>query len=530
MLHTEKSNPIIISFALSAVMVISILSKFSFIFPIQIAIFLFVLLLFFYLVNTNKFKLNFYIISLIFFLITCCLSYINADFKVNVRDYLVILSSALMAGFSFSFLSVEWKKKVLFVPLFISLWLAMILFTRFVTNPQGFFYGDEFYETMALNINIIAGFLALVYPLFFIFIKEKKNTKVYVAMMVFVLLAIFLTKCRIVVLLSTISTIIFLFEYRKNKFVKVLIVLSIVLLISGICYISFLKLASNSVADRIVWWKTAYLIFKENIFFGCGLGNYMILFKTFRPELVVNTLYAHNIFLELLAEVGIVGLCGFVVLIFSFYKKFIENMLKSENKSFYFYIAISVTSFIMINLVDYNFFVPANMLFFFIIFASMFHVETEGRKKIKINSYICLVVYVGMIVILARPIIANNYYKKGIGFYVSGYYKVAIEEFSKAIKFDKKNPEYYAQVSRSYFALYDKERNEKGQIYADKAVEYLQQAINLNMYAAQLKASLAAVYWNNGKKEEALKAIQDAMKYDKYDPYYEEYYYQIKNS
>ena len=306
--------------------------------------------------------------------------------------------------------------------------------------------------------------------------------------------------------------------------------MSIAILISGIGYISFLKSASNSVADRIVWWKTAYLIFKENMFFGCGLGNFMTLFKTFRPELVVNTLYTHNIFLELLAEVGIVGLFGFVVLLFSFYKRFVENMLKGEDKSFYVYIAISVTSFIAINFVDYNFFVPANMLMFFIVFSSMFNTETQKREKIKINLYICLAVYVAAVVFFARPIIANNYYKKGIGFYVSGYYKVAIEEFGKAIKYDKNNPEYYAQVSRSYFALYDKERNEKGQVYADKAVEYLQKAIKLNMYAAQLKASLAAVYWNNGKKEEALEAIQEAMKYDKYDPYYEEYYYQIKNS
>lgn len=530
MLQIKKSNSIIIAFVLSAVMVISILSKFSFIFPIQVAIFLLVLLLFIYLVNTNKFKPNFYILSLILFLITCCLSYINADFKVNVRDYIIILSSAMMAGFCFSFLSVEWKKKVLFVPLFISLWLAMILFTRFITNPQGFFYGDDFYESMALNINIIAGFLALIYPLFFIFIKEQKNTKVFIAMMLFVLFAIFLTKCRIVVLLSTISTIIFLFEYRKNKFIKVLIVLSIVLLISGIGYISFLKMASNSVADRIIWWKTAYLIFKENIFFGCGLGNYMTLFKAFRPELVIGTLYAHNIFLELLAEIGIVGLLSFVVLLFSFYKKFIENILKEKDKSFYIYIAISITSFIAINLVDYNFFVPANMIMFFIVFSSMFYVEGEERQKIKINFYACLAAYVVFVILFARPVIANNYYKKGINFYVSGHYKVAIEEFNKAINFDKNNPEYYAQVSRAYFALYDKERNEKGQIYADKAVEYLQHAIKLNKYAAQLKASLAAVYWNNGKKEEALEAIQEAMKYDKHDPDYEAYYYQLKNS
>jgi O-antigen ligase len=278
----------------------------------------------------------------------------------------------MMAGFCFSFLSVEWKKKVLFVPLFISLWLAMILFTRFITNPQGFFYGDDFYESMALNINIIAGFLALIYPLFFIFIKEQKNTKVFIAMMLFVLFAIFLTKCRIVVLLSTISTIIFLFEYRKNKFIKVLIVLSIILLISGIGYISFLKISSNSVADRIVWWKTAYLIFKENIFFGCGFGNYTVLFKAFRPELVLNTLFAHNIVMQLLAEVGLFGLFGFLILLTSFYTEFLKKILDNQDVTFHKSVVLRITSFLIITLFDYSFFAPANMIMFFIIFSAMF--------------------------------------------------------------------------------------------------------------------------------------------------------------
>ena len=530
MLQIKKSNSIITAFILSVAMVVSILSKFSFVFPIQIVIFLLVFSLFIYLVNTNKFKIDLYITALIVFFITTCLSYINADFKLNVRDYIIILSSALMAGFSFSFLSVEWKKKIFIVPIFIALWLSMILFIRFLTNPQGFFYGDNFYETMALNINVIAGFFALIYPLFFIYVKNKQNKKAFIALTIFVLIAISLTKCRIAILLSYISTIIFLFEYRKNKIIKALIVLSIVLLVCSIVYVSSLKSSFNSIGDRFVWWKTAYLIFKENVIFGCGFGNYMVLFKTFRPELVVNTLFAHNIFMQLLAETGIVGVLGFSVLLVSFYMKFIKRMKEGENSFFYICIATSITSFIIINLVDYSFFVPANMLMFFIVFSSMFYIETEQRKNLKVNLYICLLIFVIAVFFLSKPIIANNYYKKGIDSYVSGYYKLSIEEFEKAINYDKKNPEYYAQISRAYFALYHNNRGEQGQIYADNSIRYLKQAIDLNKYSAQLKESLAAVYWNNDKKEEALKYIQEAVKYDKYNPYYEEEYYKIKNS
>lgn len=530
MLQIKKSNSIIIAFILSVALVISILSKFSFAFPIQVVVFLLVFSLFIYLINTNKFKIDFYIITLIGFFLTTCLSYINADFKVNVRDYLIILSSALMAGFSFSFLSTEWKKKVFIVPIFISLWLAMILFTRFATHPELFFQIDNFYEDMALNVNVIAGFLALVFPLFFILIKERKNTKVYVAMMVFVLFAIFLTKCRIVILLSFISTIIFLLEYRKNKVVKILIMMLIISLIAAIGYASIVKISFNSVGDRFIWWKTAYLIFRENIFLGCGFGNYMVLFKTFRPELVINTLFAHNIFMQLLAEIGLIGLLSFIVLLFSFYKKFVDRIIEGQDVSFYAYITLSITSFIIINLVDYSFFVPANMLMFFIVFSSMFYIGAEQRKNLKVNLYICLLIFVVVTYFISKPIIANNYYKKGIDSYVAGYYKLSIEEFEKAINCDKKNPEYYAQVSRAYFALYDKHRGEEGQVYADNAIKYLKIAINLNKYSAQLKESLASVYWNNDNREKALEAIQEAIKYDKYNPYYEEEFYKIKNS
>ena len=95
MLQIEKSNSVIIAFMLSVLMVVSILSKFSFIPSIQIALFLLVLLLFIYLLNTTKIKLNSYIVTTILFFVASCLSYTGADFKVNVRDYLIILSSAL---------------------------------------------------------------------------------------------------------------------------------------------------------------------------------------------------------------------------------------------------------------------------------------------------------------------------------------------------------------------------------------------------------------------------------------------------
>ena len=160
----------------------------------------------------------------------------------------------------------------------------------------------------------------------------------------------------------------------------------------------------------------------------------------------------------------------------------------------------------------------------------MFSGETAKNNKGKIITLILVPLYVITVIFLIRPVIADIHYKKGIDFYVAGHYKMCIDEFDKAISFDKKNPEYYALVSRAYFALYDKMRNEAGQLYADKAIEYNKKAIELYKYGAQLREALASVYWNNGKNEEALKAMQEAVKYDRFNPYYEEEYYKIKNS
>ena len=528
--ETKKNNFIVLAFILSAITVISIVSKFSFILSTQIAIFVILLITAIFLINNYKFKINSYVIPSMFFLLVGAISYVNADFQTNVRDYIFILASALLAGFNFTFLPREMKKKVFIVPIFIALWLSMIIFSKFVSNPRGFFNDYDFYTVIALNINVIAAFLVLVYPLFFIYIKEKINTNVFISMAIFVLFAIFLTRSRVAILSAFVLTIIFLFLYRKNKYVKLLIALSVLLLVSSIIYVSILKSDFGSASERLVWWKTAYLIFKENIFFGSGLGNFSVLFKAFRPERVLNTLYVHNIIMQLLSDVGIFGLLGFVSVMVCFYVKVVDKVIEGKDTFFYVAVSLSVTFFIIMNMFDYGFFVPANMLMFFMLVASVFYANPSKLKKERINSYVLAAAVFVCCVVIVRPVISQIHYKKGIEYYIANQYKTAVEEFELAIKYDKKNPEYYAQVSKSYFALYDKHRGEIGKIYADNAIKYNKKAIDLYKHGAQLRASLASIYWNIDKKEEALSAIRDALKYDKYNPYFEEYYFQIKNS
>ncbi len=525
-----KNNFFITSFILAVVMIVSIVSKFSLVYSIQIAIFLILLSSTFFLLNNYKIKINSFVIPSAILLIVCCISYSFADFQANARDYIFVLISALLAGLNITFLPVDMKKKVLAVPLFIALWLSMILFSRFVSDPHSFLSVDEFYDAVALNINVIAGFLVLVYPLFFIFIKEKKNQNVFTAMMIFVLFAIVLTRSRIAIGVAFCLTFVFLLEYRKNIFVKILIGLFVLFLLASLGYISFLKSDFHSISERIIWWKTAYMIFKQNIFFGCGLGNYAVLFQNFRPELVLNTLFAHNIIMQFLSDTGILGLLSFVAIIVSFYVKVIDGIIAEKDNYFYVVIALSITAFLIINLVDYSFFVPANMMMFFIIMWSVFDAEPEKRKKSTANVYILTVLLLYIAAVTIKPVIGHIHYKKGIEYYVQDQYRLSVEEFEQAVKYDDKNPEYYTQLAKSYFALYDRLRGEKGQKYAEKSVEYNKKALELYKSSSQIRSYLSSIYWNLGDKENAVKYIEEAIVHDKFNPNLKEYLRQIKNS
>ncbi len=529
MLET-KNNFFVTAFLLAVIMVVSIVAKFSLVYSIQIAVFLILLTSTLFLLNNYKIKLNSYVLPSAALLIICCISYANADFQVNVRDYTFVLASALFAGFNMTFLPMDMRKKVFFVPLFIALWLSMILVSRFIANPQSFLTVDEFYDAVALNINVIAGFLVLVFPLFFLFIKEEKNRKVFIAMMVFVLGAIVLTRCRIAIAISFLLMFIFLLQYRKNNYIKILICLFALLLVASLVYISFLKSDFNSFSERLVWWKTAYIIFKQNILFGCGFGNYAVLFKTFRPELVLNTLFAHNIIMQFLSDTGILGLLSFVAIIISFYVKVIDRIIDEEDNYFYIVITLSITAFLIINLIDYSFFVPVNMMMFFLIMCSVFNAEPEKRQKRKMNIYIMTVLILYVAAVTIRPVIGYIHYKKGIEYYVQDQYRLAIEEFEQALKYDTKNPEYYTQLGKGYFALYDRFRGENAKEYADKSIENNKKALELYKNSSQIRSYLASMYWNLGNKEEALHYIKEAIAYDRFNPNLGEYLQMIRKS
>ena len=80
----------------------------------------------------------------------------------------------------------------------------------------------------------------------------------------------------------------------------------------------------SSLASRFTIWKSAGLMIENNPLFGIGPGNfqekYLEYQKYFPPYLEWSVPQPHNIFLAFWLESGLVGLIGFVILLFYFFR------------------------------------------------------------------------------------------------------------------------------------------------------------------------------------------------------------------
>lgn len=96
--------------------------------------------------------------------------------------------------------------------------------------------------------------------------------------------------------------------------------------------ISIVNLSDTSNSYRIRLWKITLDVIRDNWLVGVGFGH--IPFKqTFETYIrTMPTYHAHNTFLEITAEMGIVGLIILLTILFVIYKYSIRNLMKHQDK------------------------------------------------------------------------------------------------------------------------------------------------------------------------------------------------------
>ncbi len=212
---------------------------------------------------------------------------------------------------------------------------------------------------------LLGGYLAMTIPLVW---STRKKTLLLPPLFVALLLT---RSLGALASLGVVAAVISLFYIRSNIkktvfFVSMTIALAGVLLIRSNGAREHL-LPWFSLFSRIDFWKESWEIICNRPWMGSGLGNFSL----------PSSRYAHNSFLQLWAEGGVITLVSFLWLTGAV---LIKNHGQRE-KRFSSGLAAGVCVFLVHNLIDFSFFVPAVSLTWWILMGLLYFPGQEASKN-----------------------------------------------------------------------------------------------------------------------------------------------------
>jgi hypothetical protein len=148
---------------------------------------------------------------------------------------------------------------------------------------------------------------------------------------------------------------------------------------------------------RIHYWQGALGIIKDHWLAGVGPGNFYLIAPLYLNDIkdqrsidmernfIMNPSSAHNLFLNITAESGVIGLSLFLILIYSVFSKsccLIRNAERCVHDPV-FYAAVSISGYLIHNLVEFNWY-PSEFIYTFTIM--VFIIDFSARKYIFISN------------------------------------------------------------------------------------------------------------------------------------------------
>lgn len=405
------------------------------------------------------------------------------------------------------------------------------------------------------NKNFFAGFLCLVIPVstaFSVYYWRSRRIRYFVLLTALTLL---LSVC----LLMTYSKgawfgfaggLAFMFVadlrtgltpvFRKKAFWAAVIIaalLGLILMPQGFweewSTLTNMKGGSNRI--RLIMWYTVMGSYRLNPVFGVGMGNFREYFPTTRPpyyhikEVSHNTEHAHSELLEILMEMGLVGLGLYLLIYVAFIKTFlhfIQNTTSLFRKYLILGLAGSLVSCIVDNIVSTNLRWTAIATFFWIamgLFLAAGNLDKneadaakEGEKRPlfqrpRLNQQGTALIYgaygltvVFLAITLLRVFACDMYLNRGEFFVGSNNWPLALESLKKSIALNPSELSSYYKIS---YALLSTEKYEE-------ALDYYKKNMELAPNYAQIHFNLALLYIRQQKIWAAVKEFLLAVKFE----------------
>ncbi|WP_245526686.1 O-antigen ligase family protein [Acetohalobium arabaticum] len=218
---------------------------------------------------------------------------------------------------------------------------GMGLISIAISSTYGLFWQHYYLGVRRVNADFMAldfGALLLIYLLFVVsyllFGSVNLQGKVkYIVLSPLIALTLIYNKTRGAWLGFAGATFL-TFWVKSKKWIPIFLVIILVVVSFAPQQIqnrikSIVDLEDNkSNLGRLALWKGSLLMFEDHPVNGIGLGNFTDVYKKdYKQPNTASMAHAHNNFLNFLAETGIVGLAGFIYLLYSILKYLYINYL-----------------------------------------------------------------------------------------------------------------------------------------------------------------------------------------------------------
>lgn len=199
--------------------------------------------------------------------------------------------------------------------------------------------------------NAFGSYLTMVFP--FLIFRFLSKFKVKLSRVIYFVLFILLFVCLLLTVsrgawLAFLASVLYMSIWLKGLAVF-LLVLGIVTSITHIFYppyvkerlLRFLVFSDTGSIDRKLIWRAGWKMFSVKPLIGLGLGTFMFNFKQFVVKnYPYGAVYAHNCYLQMAAEIGIIGLASFLSILALFFYQGIK-LLNTKEKSFFWYVLLA---------------------------------------------------------------------------------------------------------------------------------------------------------------------------------------------
>lgn len=231
--------------------------------------------------------------------------------------------------------------------------------------------------------------------------------------------------------------------------------------------------------QRLMMWHCALSNFKNSPVMGKGVNSFQLNYPYCQGQLIaknpaldkmkMQANNAHNEYLEILSDGGLISFAIYVFLLFSFFatfKKEIKNLTKEE-KYFYIVLMLGLVSVLIDNLFNITLRTLLVSFAFWFILSSINNISAKNKKvglnRISlfiISALICLFIY-SLINFQTRYFIAQTHELSGYKNLIKGNYKHVVEDMDKAIKLSSIRPEPYYISAKANMNLNEFEKAKK---------------------------------------------------------------------